>query len=151
MVSYPETHDVDEGDISLGNDAASIAHDFKEKLFFELAKFPGVATTNDCSLALSFVIRDRLLHRWVEAALFEPLMRTLLEHDPFFVLADFRAYVDCQDTVSRAWATPDTWTRSAVRNVAGMGTFSSDRSIREYSEGIWKVPAVPIAKPNEHS
>ena len=44
MVSYPKTHDVDEGDISLGNDAASIAHDFKEKLFFELAKFPGVAT-----------------------------------------------------------------------------------------------------------
>ena len=61
MVSYPQTHDVDEQDISLGNDAASIAHDFKEKLFFELAKFPGVATTNDCYLALSYVIRDRLL------------------------------------------------------------------------------------------
>ncbi|MGD0530212.1 MAG: glycogen/starch/alpha-glucan phosphorylase, partial [Polyangiaceae bacterium] len=68
MVSYPQTHDVDEQDISLGNDAASIAHDFKEKLFFELAKFPGVATTNDCYLALSYVIRDRLLHRWVHSA-----------------------------------------------------------------------------------
>ena len=43
MVSYPKTHDVHEGDISLGNDAASIAHDFKEKLFFEVAKFQGVA------------------------------------------------------------------------------------------------------------
>ena len=61
MVSYPRTHDVDEKDISLGNDAASIAHDFKSKLFFELAKFPGVATVNDCYLALSYVIRDRLL------------------------------------------------------------------------------------------
>jgi starch phosphorylase len=86
-----------------------------------------------------------------EAGLFEPLVRTLLEHDPFFVLADFRAYAECQEQVSRAWAAAETWTRSAVRNVAGMGTFSSDRSIREYSEGIWKVPAVPIARPNEHS
>ncbi|HEY5243894.1 MAG TPA: glycogen/starch/alpha-glucan phosphorylase, partial [Polyangiaceae bacterium] len=68
MVSYPKTHDVDVDDISLGNDAASIARDFKEKLFFELAKFPGVATLNDCYLALSYLIRDRLLHRWVGSA-----------------------------------------------------------------------------------
>jgi starch phosphorylase len=73
-----------------------------------------------------------------------------MDHDPFFVLADFRAYVDCQDRVARAWASPETWTRSAVRNLAGMGTFSSDRSIREYSEGIWKVEPVRVAKPNEH-
>jgi starch phosphorylase len=86
-----------------------------------------------------------------EAGLFEPIMRSLLEQDPFFVLADFRAYVDCQDRVARAWATPETWTRSAVRNVAGMGRFSSDRSIREYSDGIWKVAPVPVASPNEHS
>ena len=86
-----------------------------------------------------------------DAGLFEPLVRTLLEHDPFFVLADFRAYVECQEKVARAWASPEAWTQSAVRNVAGMGTFSSDRSIQEYSEGIWKVPAVRIARPNEHS
>ncbi|HEX3343938.1 MAG TPA: glycogen/starch/alpha-glucan phosphorylase, partial [Polyangiaceae bacterium] len=85
-----------------------------------------------------------------EAGLFEPLVRTLVEHDPFFVLADFRAYVACQDRVARAWASPDGWTRSAVRNVAGMGNVSSDRSIREYSERIWKVDAVRVAPPNEH-
>jgi glycogen phosphorylase len=86
-----------------------------------------------------------------EAGLFEPLVRTLLEHDPFFVLPDFRAYVECQERVTRAWADPDAWTRSAIRNVAGMGTFSSDRSIRQYSEEIWKVEPVVSASPNEHS
>jgi starch phosphorylase len=86
-----------------------------------------------------------------EAGLFEPLVRTLVEHDPFFVLADFRAYASCQERVSRAWADPEAWTRSAIRNVAGMGTFSSDRSVREYAEQIWKVPAVPTVRPNEHS
>jgi starch phosphorylase len=86
-----------------------------------------------------------------EAGLFEPLVRTLLEHDPFFVLADFRAYVECQERVSRAWADPEAWTRSTIRNVAGMGTFSSDRSIRQYAEEIWKVEPVISASPNEHS
>jgi starch phosphorylase len=85
-----------------------------------------------------------------EAALFEPLTRSLLQYDPFFVLADFRAYVECQERVSRAWASPEAWTRSAVRNVAGMGNFSSDRSIEEYAENIWKVPVVAIPRPNEH-
>ena len=47
------------------DDAASIRRDFVEKLFFELAKFPGVATRNDHYLALAYAVRDRLLHRWV--------------------------------------------------------------------------------------
>jgi glycogen phosphorylase len=86
-----------------------------------------------------------------EAGLFEPLVRTLLEHDPFFVLPDFRAYVECQERVSHAWADREAWTRSTIRNVAGMGTFSSDRSIRQYAEEIWKVEQVISASPNEHS
>jgi starch phosphorylase len=84
-----------------------------------------------------------------ERGLFEPLVRTLVEHDPFFVLADFRSYVECQERVARAWSDPDRWTRSAVRNVAGMGYFSSDRSIREYAEGIWRVPAVHVSNPSD--
>jgi glycogen phosphorylase len=84
-----------------------------------------------------------------ETGLFEPLVRTLVEHDPFFVLADFRAYVACQERVSAMWATPHRWVRSAVRNVAGMGPFSSDRSIREYADRIWRSPAVPVESPGE--
>src|SRR5438034_8848735 len=50
------------------DDAKSIARDLVSKLYFELAKFPGVATKNDHYLALSYAVRDRLLHRWVDSA-----------------------------------------------------------------------------------
>src|SRR3954465_10515306 len=50
------------------DDAATLAHDHIRKLYFELAKFPAVATKNDHYLALSFAVRDRLLHRWVSSA-----------------------------------------------------------------------------------
>ena len=59
--------------------------------------------------------------------------------DEYFVLADFAAYVDAQEAVSRLWADPDEWSRRAILNVARMGYFSSDRAIREYGREIWKV------------
>src|SRR4051794_2306840 len=51
-----------------GEDPRSFARELLEKLYVELAKFPGVATKNDNYLALSYVVRDRLLHRWVDSA-----------------------------------------------------------------------------------
>src|SRR6476646_4777690 len=68
-----QAHDVGEQEIALGMDARSIRNDFIRKLFFELAKFPGVATKNDYYLALAYAVRDRLMHRWVRSA------RTYLE------------------------------------------------------------------------
>jgi starch phosphorylase len=56
------------------NDAASLARDLTAKLYFELAKFPGVATTNDHFMALAFAVRDRMMHRWVSSA------RSYLDH-----------------------------------------------------------------------
>src|SRR5262245_14633861 len=67
------TSDVLASEVALGVDAASIRHDFIEKLFFALAKFADVATRNDHFLALAYTVRDRLLHRWVRSA------RTYLE------------------------------------------------------------------------
>ena len=55
-------------DTAPGNDARSLARDHVSKLYYELAKFPGVATKNDHYLALSYTVRDRLLHRWVSSA-----------------------------------------------------------------------------------
>ena len=76
--------------------------------------------------------------------LFRPLTDNLINHDPFMVLADYRAYVECQERVSAAWADKAHWDRMSILNVARMGKFSSDRSIRDYAENIWHVKPVPI-------
>ena len=64
--------------------------------------------------------------------------------DPFLVLADYADYLRCQERVDAAWRDPNRWTRMSILNTARAGKFSSDRSIREYCEKIWKVKRVPI-------
>jgi starch phosphorylase len=59
------------------------------------------------------------------------------------VLADYQAYVSRQTEVSRAWGDQEHWNRMSILNVARMGRFSSDRSIRDYCERIWKVSPMP--------
>jgi starch phosphorylase len=78
-----------------------------------------------------------------DGSVFKPLIDNLLDQDPFMVLADFQAYLDCQERVSALWRNPTAWERMSILNVARMGKFSSDRSIREYCEKIWKVHPVP--------
>jgi len=79
-----------------------------------------------------------------DPTLFEPIVRSLIDRDEFLVLADYRAYVDCQDEVSRAYLDADTWTRKAILNAARCGFFSSDRAMRQYAEDIWKVRPLPV-------
>ncbi len=74
-----------------------------------------------------------------DADLFKPLVNSLLNHDDFMLFADYQSYIDCQDRVGKAFLDKEQWTRMSVFNVARMGKFSSDRSIREYCEKIWKV------------
>ena len=71
-------------------------------------------------------------------------MDSLLNHDEFMLLADYRAYVDCQSQAGQVYKKSETWTRLSILNVARIGHFSSDRSIREYCEHIWRIVPVMI-------
>jgi starch phosphorylase len=79
--------------------------------------------------------------------LFKPLLDSLLYRDDYLLLADYQSYVECQDRVSQAYQDRDHWTRMSILNVARMGKFSSDRSIRDYLQNIWKAPAVKVEVP----
>jgi starch phosphorylase len=80
-----------------------------------------------------------------DGELFRPLLENLTGRDPFFVLADFADYLRVQQQVSAAWADRSNWNRLSLLNSARTGFFSSDRSIRDYAERIWKAEAFPVA------
>ena len=79
-----------------------------------------------------------------DTELFRPLTENLLHQDPYFLLADYQSYLDCQEKVSQAYQDPQHWTKMAILNAARMGKFSSDRSIREYCQEIWNIESVQI-------
>jgi len=80
--------------------------------------------------------------------LFKDVHNALMAHgDYYFHLADYRDYVDTQGRIDALYQDPDAWHRKAILNVAAMGRFSSDRSIKEYAEGIWGAVPVPIEMP----
>jgi starch phosphorylase len=79
-----------------------------------------------------------------EPGRFRPVFDTLTGYgDRFLLLADYEAYQACQDRVDALYRDPEEWSRKAILNVAGMGKFSSDRTIFEYAERIWGVESMP--------
>jgi len=80
-----------------------------------------------------------------EQGAFGLLHGTLLNGgDPFLVLADYRAYCECQARVDAAFRDTAAWGKSAVLNTARVGKFSSDRTIREYAADIWSLSPMPV-------
>ena len=77
-----------------------------------------------------------------DSALFRPVVDELLQTDQYMLMADFDAYVKCQEVVDAAWRNADDWTRKTILNIAQMGTFSSDRSVRDYARDIWDIKPV---------
>ena len=75
--------------------------------------------------------------------LFRPLVQSLLDQDPYLLLADFQSYCERQDQVSEAFLDQERWTKMAILNIAKMGKFSSDRTIRQYAAEIWNTKPVP--------
>ena len=75
-----------------------------------------------------------------EPGRFRPVFdRLTAEGDQFLLLADYAAYVECQERVDMLYRDPQEWARRALLNVAAMGTFSSDRTVADYARLIWNV------------
>ncbi|MEO3715858.1 glycogen/starch/alpha-glucan phosphorylase [Roseateles flavus] len=72
-----------------------------------------------------------------DSARYKPLVDKLLGADPYLLMADFSDYVATQAKVDAVYREPQAWGEQAIRNVAGMGWFSSDRTIAEYVERVW--------------
>jgi len=68
----------------------------------------------------------------------------LLDWDEYLTLADYRAYVDCQDQVEAAWRDQTSWTRKSLLNTARSGFFSADRTVRDYMAQIWRADPVRV-------
>lgn len=79
-----------------------------------------------------------------EPGIFKPIVNSLLGDDYYCLLADYESYIETQEKVSELYKNVKEWTKKSIYNVARIGKFSSDRSIREYSEKIWKVKPVRI-------
>ena len=67
------------------------------------------------------------------------------------LLADYASYVTCQDEVGKLYLDSDEWARRAILNTAGMGKFSSDRTVAEYARDIWDVKTLAESDAIRHS
>jgi starch phosphorylase len=81
--------------------------------------------------------------------LFRDIIETLLGsgRDTYLLLADYSAYIACQERVSETYCHPDLWTQKSILNTAHMGKFSADRTIQEYADEVWDLNPVPITSP----
>jgi starch phosphorylase len=76
--------------------------------------------------------------------LFKPIVDSLLHHDEYLVCADYQSYIECQDRAAQAYQDQEQWTRMSILNAARCGFFSSDRSMLQYSSGIWGVRPLEV-------
>ncbi len=81
---------------------------------------------------------------------FAPIVHSLLEGgDRYLLLADYAAYLECQDRAAATYRDPRAWTRKSILNTANMGKFSTDRTIRQYAEEIWGITPHPPSHESE--
>ncbi len=78
-----------------------------------------------------------------EPGVLDAVIRAVRDHsDPWMTAADFRSFVDAQQKAEQAFRDTDRWTRMSILNTAASGRFSTDRTIRDYNEGIWRLEPV---------
>ena len=84
-----------------------------------------------------------------EPGIFRPLHdRLFRDGDPYFHLADFDSYIQIQNRIDQDFVDTDSWAKRAILNIARISRFSSDRTVREYAEEIWRLdsPATPTTR-----
>lgn len=90
----------------------------------------------------TYAKNDREIFRELYNSLLNPPKNEVA--DRYFILADFRAYATTQQKVSSYYQNKEAWARSAILNVAHAGKFSSDRTIQEYVDDIWKLDKISV-------
>ncbi len=75
---------------------------------------------------------------------FTPILDNLIKHDPYLVFADFDSYIAAQEQVDKAFSDRSRWNEMAIYNVARIGKFSTDRTMKEYNDEIWNVTPTSI-------
>ena len=91
-----------------------------------------------------------------DSELFRPLYNSLLNTketqfaDTYFILKDFRSYVEAQERVEKAYRDEKGWAKMAMLNVAHSGKFTSDRTIQEYVDDIWHLDRVKVEMPESN-
>ncbi len=109
------------------------AHGYQPRLFYE--------SDPELKLALD-QIRDGFFSP-DDRGRFQAIFDALVNYgDHYLLLADYARYVKAQEQADALYRDPDLWNRKALLNVAGMGVFSSDRTIADYANEIWKVRAL---------
>jgi starch phosphorylase len=82
-----------------------------------------------------------------EAGIFDDVLNSIKSpNDPWMTIADFRSYIDAQKRVEEAYRDTEHWTRMSIINCANSGKFSTDRTITEYNNDIWKLTPQPVKR-----
>ena len=80
-----------------------------------------------------------------EPGIFDPIIAAIANpNDPWLVAADFRGFVEAQKRVGEAYRDRNRWTRMSIVNCAKSGRFSTDRTIKEYNDGIWRLKKIEV-------
>lgn len=100
---------------------------------------PAAIIDHDADLAATLELLESGHFNLFEPGLFDALAASIRDpNDPWKLAADFRSYIDAQERVSLAYDAPDSWARMSILNTAGSGDFSSDRTIAQYENDIWR-------------
>jgi starch phosphorylase len=82
-----------------------------------------------------------------ESGIFDSTVQSIREpSDPWMTAADFRSYVDAQTRAAETYRDVDRWTRMSILNTAASGPFSTDRTMRDYNEDIWRLEPISLPK-----